>query len=259
MLDLFRPNRNPTRSILYWWIALQFIFLILAWLSTSSVFFPKPTEIISAYYDLWFNEGLGIELLTSLTLYGQSLLIATTISLLMAYSTVIAACRPSVNLVGKFRFLPMIGISFFFTLMTHSGHSLKVSLEVFSILVFFSVSMVDVVDSIPQSIYDLARTLRMNEWHVVWEVVIKGQMSRAFDALRQNAAIGWLMLTMVEGLSRSEGGIGAMMLNENKHFHLPAVFAIQLIILVVGLMQDYAIGYLRNLCCPYALLTVERR
>ena len=47
---------------------------------------------------------------------------------------------------------------------------------------------------------------------------------------------------MVEGIARSEGGVGAMLLNQNKHFHLAEVFAIQLLILVVGILQDYGIG-----------------
>ena len=50
------------------------------------------------------------------------------------------------------------------------------------------------------------------------------------------------MLTMVEGISRSEGGVGAMLLNQEKHFHLAEVFAIQLMILAVGLLQDFGIG-----------------
>ena len=77
--------------------------------------------------------------------------------------------------------------------------------------------------------------------------------------LRQNAAIGWMMLTMVEGISRAEGGVGAMLLNQNKHFHLAEVFAIQLLILLVGMLQDYGIGVLKRLLCPYADLTLERR
>ena len=67
------------------------------------------------------------------------------------------------------------------------------------------------------------------------------------------------MLTMVEGISRSEGGVGAMLLNQNKHFHLSAVFAIQLSILLLGLVQDYGIGLLRTIFCPYASLTLERK
>jgi NitT/TauT family transport system permease protein len=99
----------------------------------------------------------------------------------------------------------------------------------------------------------------MGEWRVVWEVVVLGQVDRVFDVLRQNAAIGWMMLTMVEGMSRSEGGVGALLLNQNKHFHLSAVFAIQITILLLGLAQDYGIGAVRRLFCPYADLCVERR
>jgi NitT/TauT family transport system permease protein len=68
-----------------------------------------------------------------------------------------------------------------------------------------------------------------------------------------------MMLTMVEGISRSEGGVGAMLLNQSKHFHLSEVFAIQFLILFVGMLQDYGIGVLRRLCCPYADLKLERR
>ena len=68
-----------------------------------------------------------------------------------------------------------------------------------------------------------------------------------------------MMLTMIEGISRTEGGIGTMLLNQNKHFHLDAVFAIQIVILIVGIIMDYGIGALKNLFCPYASLTLEKR
>jgi NitT/TauT family transport system permease protein len=119
--------------------------------------------------------------------------------------------------------------------------------------------MAAVIVTIPKGDFDHARTLRMSEWRVVWEVVILGTADKAFEVLRQNAAIGWMMLTMVEGVVRSEGGIGAALINENKYFRLEGVFAIQLVILAVGLFQDYLLGALRRLCCPYADLTLERK
>jgi NitT/TauT family transport system permease protein len=119
--------------------------------------------------------------------------------------------------------------------------------------------MAAVILNLPKERFDHARSLGMSEWRVVWEVVILGTADEAFEVLRQNAAIGWMMLTMVEGISRAEGGIGAMLLNQNKHFHIAEVFAIQVVILTVGILQDYAIGALRNLFCPYAQLTLERK
>jgi NitT/TauT family transport system permease protein len=67
------------------------------------------------------------------------------------------------------------------------------------------------------------------------------------------------MLTMVEGLVRFEGGLGAMMLAEDKHIKLDAVFAIQAVILVIGIAQDWALVALRRVLCPYASLTLERQ
>jgi NitT/TauT family transport system permease protein len=64
---------------------------------------------------------------------------------------------------------------------------------------------------------------------------------------------------MVEGISRSEGGIGAMLLNQNKHFRLAEVFAIQIMILLIGLLQDYGIGALQRLLFPHAALVLEKR
>jgi NitT/TauT family transport system permease protein len=188
----------------------------------------------------------------------QAIAVATVVSLLLAYATVMPFFRPLVALLSKLRFLSLVGLTFFFTLMARSGHQLKLSLLVFSVSVFFVTGMADVINGIPKEMFDLARTLRMGEWRVVWEVVVLNQIDKVFDVLRQNAAIGWMMLTMVEGIVRSEGGVGTILLDQNHHFRLAAVFAIQLTILLLGLFQDYSIGVFKSLVCPYAALTLER-
>jgi NitT/TauT family transport system permease protein len=59
---------------------------------------------------------------------------------------------------------------------------------------------------------------------------------------------------MVEGITRSEGGIGAMLLNQNKYFNMNTVFAIQATILIYGICQDAALSYLRSVVCPWTKL-----
>jgi NitT/TauT family transport system permease protein len=103
------------------------------------------------------------------------------------------------------------------------------------------------------------RTLGAGELRILWEVVILGTADKALDILRQNLAIGWTMITMVEGISRAEGGLGAVILNENKHFKLPEVYAIMVLILLVGLVLDYGMGLLSRTVCPYAELDRVRR
>ncbi len=257
--DAFLPNRvlSPAAMQILIWVEAAIGLLI--WIRSPFKVLPRPDEVLHALRELWMTQGLGPELMTSVRLNIEALAWSTVISLGLAYLSVLPVFRPLVAAVSKGRFLSIVGFTFIFTLIFGGGHPLKTSLLVFAVTVFYVTSMAAVIAAIPKSDFDHARTLRMSEWRVVWEVVILGTADKAFEVLRQNAAMGWMMLTMVEGIVRSEGGVGAMLLGESKHFLLPEVFAIQVVILIVGLCQDYLIGAARRLVCPYADLALERR
>lgn len=255
----FLPNRVISRTAWQLMVGIQIALALLIWIRSPFPVLPRPDEVALALRDLWMEQGLGPELWTSFTSNLEALIITTVLSLGLSYLTVLPFARPVVAALSKGRFLGLTGLTFVFTLVFGGGHPLKISLLVFGMTVFFVTSMAAVVEEIPRDKFDYARTLRLSEWRVVWEVVILGTADKAFEVLRQNAAMGWMMLTMVESISRSEGGIGAMLLNQNKHFHLAEVFAIQGLILIVGMLQDYGIGVLKRVVCPYASLTLERR
>ena len=255
----FLPNRvvSPTTLRIIGLVELGIFLLV--WIFSPFKALPQPDEVFRALQNLWMTQGLGQELATSFKLNLEALAWTAAISLLLAYLTVLPVFRPLVAAISKGRFLSIVGFTFIFTLIFGGGHALKTSLLVFAVTVFYVTSMAAVIAAIPKEQFDYARTLRMSEWRVVWEVVVLGTADQAFEVLRQNAAMGWMMLTLVEGIVRSEGGVGAMLLSQSKHFLLPEVFAIQIVILLVGLFQDYAIGLIRRLVCPYAELTLERR
>ena len=255
----FLPNRVVSRTALQILIAAQVLIFLLIWWQSPFAVLPRPGEVVSALGSLWMTQGLGPELWTSFKANLQALAITLFISLGLSYLTVLPVWRPVVTAVSKGRFIGLTGLTFIFTLVFGGGHPLKISLLVFGMSVFFVTSMASVVAAIPKERFDYARSLRLSEWRVVWEVVILGTADQAVEVLRQNAAMGWMMLTMVESISRSEGGVGAMLLNQNKHFHLAEVFAIQGLILIVGMVQDYGIGITKKLLLPYAALTLERQ
>lgn len=259
MFAAFLPNRAVSPAAMSLIIAVEVAVFLAFWFASPFKVLPRPMEVLSALQVLWTQEGLGPELMTSLMLSLEALAWTAGISLALSYLTVLPVFRPLVAAISKGRFLSLVGFTFVFTLMVGGGHPLKLWLLVFAETVFFVTSMASVISQIPKESFDYARTLRMGEWRVVWEVVVLGTASSAFEVLRQNAAIGWMMLTMVEGLARAEGGVGTVLLNESKHFRLAEVFAIQLVILAVGLVQDYGIGLVRGIICPYADLTLERK
>jgi NitT/TauT family transport system permease protein len=236
------------------WIAM----LLFGWFFLGGIF-PTPSRVAEALRILVQQQGLLGELFTSLTVFAEALLIAAVLSMCLAYLSAVPAVRPVIVALTKARFMGMVGLTFVFTLIFGGGHPLKVSLLVFGISAFFLTGMVDVVNSVKTEQLDHARTLRMGEWRVLWEVVILGQMHQTFDALRQNAAIGWMMLTMVEGIARSEGGIGTMLMDQNKHFHLAAIVAVQAVFLIAGFFQDLFLAWLKGVLVPHAALVTARR
>ncbi len=248
---VFLPNRQVDRAmaagIALFWVGVG----LLLWVASPFASLPGPREVAAALRTLWWQEGLGPELFTTLRLICHALLLTTGISLLLSYATVIAFLRPLVEAVSKLRFLGVTGLVFPFTLLTGGGYALKVALLTFGMVTFFTTAMAQVVMEIPGERFEHMRVLGAGEGRILWEVVILGTLDKALDILRQNLAIGWAMITMVEGISRAEGGVGALILNQNKHFHLAEVYAILLVILLVGLLLDYLMGAIIRAACPH--------
>ena len=246
---------SGTAVILVWTAVLS-----LLWYIGTGYSLPGPREILLAWGDLLVSGGLLYELLfVSLRLNLEVVAISTVVSVGLAYLTVSRFGRvPAIGL-SKLRFFGMAGLVIVFQRMLGGGHALKVGMLCFIMTTFFVTSMIDVVGSVTKQEYDLTRTLRMSHWRGVWEVVVLGKLDQTFDALAQNAAIGWMSLTMVEGLVRFEGGVGVIMLNESKYRNLAPIFAVQLTVLLVGILQDYCLKRLKNLACPHSSLVLESK
>ncbi|HEY5944452.1 MAG TPA: ABC transporter permease subunit, partial [Kofleriaceae bacterium] len=189
---------------------------------------------------------------TSFTLNAEAIAWSTAVTLALAYLTVLPALRPLVAALSKLRFTGLVGWGFVLTLLARDGHQLKLWMLMFGMVPFFVTSMAAVVAAIPRERFDHARTLGLSEPRVVWEVVVRGTLPEALETLRHNAAMGWMMLAMVEGIVRSEGGLGALMVNANKHLQFDAVFALIGVVLAVGIAQDLALRWLRRVLCPAA-------
>lgn len=254
MLDAFRPNRVVSRSYAGLLVAFWLGAAVLVWSLSPWKSLPTLGEVYRALGVLWWEEGLGPEIGTTMKLIGHATLLTVVISLAMSYLTVVPFFRPLAEGVSKLRFLGLTGLVFPFTLLTGGGYSLKVALLTFGMTTFYVTSMAQVVVEIPRSEIDHMRVLGASELRILWEVVIRGTLDKALDLLRQNVAMGWAMITMVEGISRAEGGMGAMILNENKHFRLAEVYAILIVILVLGLVMDYVMGVFIQAVCPHANL-----
>ena len=248
---IFLPNRAVDRPTMLALVALWVVAAFVVWLASPWQSLPGPGEVWRALGELWWKGGMGPEMFTTLKLITHALLLTITISMALSYLTVIAFFRPLVEAICKLRFLGLTGLVFPLTLLTGGGYALKVVLLTFGMTTFFVTAMAQTVMEIPREQFDYLRVIGASEGRIIWEVVVRGTLDKAFDVTRQNLAMGWAMITMVEGISRAEGGIGALILNQNKHFHLAEVYAILIAILGLGLLLDYLMGVAVRLLCPY--------
>jgi sulfonate transport system permease protein len=179
------------------------------------------------------------------------------ITLFFSYLSVMPFFKSIAQFIIKCRYLTLTGLIFIFTLLTQDGSQLKLSLLVFGIVPFFVTSFMSVLNSINRQEYELCKTLGYNNWEALYEVVIIGKADQVFEILRQNFAIAWLMITLVEGLSMSEGGVGTLLIKYNKYNDLTHVLALQLVIFMIGISFDYLLGSLKRWLFPYTKLQTQ--
>lgn len=213
--------------------------------------FPTMSDVWSGFVGL-FNEGLVTHLGSSLALCGKAVLISVVVSLLFAYASSVPAFAWPVKLISKLRYLPLTGISFYITMLLDDGRAVQVWILVVFMTTFLVTGLLAMMKDIPAEEFDHARSLGYNRWHVLWEVVVKGRFDYVVETIRQNLAIVWMMLVTVESILASAGGLGFLIKNSDKFMNHGRIIALQLIILLVGLLLDVLLTGTRKILFRYS-------
>jgi len=232
--------------------------IILFWSLANSTLLPRPREIAEAAYDLISTKDLVRHFIISIGLCFKGIGIAAIISMFIAYIATIPLFKSFSYYLTKFRFLPTVGISFLFMKLSSNVDEQKVMLLTFGISAFLVDSIYSVVTSTTQDEINYARTLQLNQWKTLWEVIIVGKLDKVFESIRQNFAIAWMMLATVENLCKSQGGIGVILSDLNKWFKFEYVYAVQIYILLTGILLDVFLTKLKYFLFPYTVLNVKK-
>lgn len=250
------PISSKTFTIL---VILNLMIAIILWqFFAAGGLIPTPLKIGKSILRILSSSDFFDNLFISLTLTLKGMGYSIVIALLICYLSLIPIFNPISKFIIKCRYLTLTGLIFLFTLLTSNGHNLKLSLLIFGIVPFFVTSFLSIIDAINEQEYELCKTLRMNNWQTLLEVVIIGKLDQVLEVMRQNFAIAWMMITMVEGLNMSEGGLGTMLIKSNKYIDLGTVFAILFIIFTIGVCFDYLLRQMRSWFFPYTKLQLRK-
>lgn len=256
---LFTPLTNVSNKMFSVLVLIDILLALVLWhFLASGGLIPTPVKIGESIIRILSTGDFYDHFFISLTLTLKGMGYSIVIALIICYLSLIPIFAPFAKFIIKCRYLTLTGLIFLFTLLTSNGHNLKMSLLIFGIVPFFVTSFLSIIDAINEQEYELCKTLRMNNWQTLLEVVIIGRLDQVFEVMRQNFAIAWMMITMVEGLNMSEGGLGTMLIKSNKYIDLGTVFAILIIIFSIGVCFDYLLKKLRFWFFPYTKLQIRK-
>lgn len=248
---LFYPfgevNKKTQMAIAIFWIVVG-----LSWFELGhSKLIPPPSKIAASLWTMVNSADFYDDLAASLVTTVKAMSYSIVITILIVYSSTIQMFAPIAEFVSKCRYLTLTGLVFVFTVISSNIGDVKMYLLIFGITPFFVTSFLSTVKSTPPQQIQKGYVNKLGRWGTLWEVIIIGKLDVLFEVMRQNFAISWMMITMVEGYAMNEGGIGTLLIKSNKYLNLAPVFAMLVVILVMGLLFDLILGQARKFLFPY--------
>ncbi len=154
------------------------------------------------------------------------------------------------NQVDALRYLPLTALTGLFMLWFGISENMKVAFLAFGIIVYLLPVVMQRIEEVEATYLKTVFTLGANTWQTIKNVYIPSVMSKLIDDIRVLTAISWTYIIIAEYINR-EDGIGSMIQIKQRLQMRADMFAILLIIIMVGFLQDRIFVYLDKRLFPH--------
>ena len=134
--------------------------------------------------------------------------------------------------------MPLTAVTGLFIAWFGIDSEMKIAFLAFGILVYLLPVIVQRIDEVEEVYVQTAYTLGASNWQQIRTVFIPAVLSRVSDDIRVLVAISWTYIIVAELVNANSGGIGALAFKMARQSRIDKVFAILLIIIAVGFLQD---------------------
>ncbi len=221
---------------------------------------PKPLEVLLAYGELYQDNELIKNVCRSMGLnllgYTEAIVLALPLGFIVGLYPFFRGTlqRP----VDAFRFVPLTAVTGLFIIWFGLGTGMKVHFLAFGILIYLLPVVVQRIDEVKEVYLKTVYTLGATDWQTIKSVYIPSVISRLSDDIRVLTAISWTYIIIAESLG-SEGGIGALLWRVGqRQGRVDKVFALLVIIIIIGFTQDKIFNYLDRTFFPYKYQTKNK-
>jgi NitT/TauT family transport system permease protein len=211
------------------------------------VILPSPTEVLRAFPALHFEEALvrsaGWSIYRVTMGFVLSALVAIPLGLLMGtFPPVKHFFAP---ILDPLRFLPISALVPLTIVWFGIEEKQKIAFLFLGTVVYLLPLVVEAVEGVEEVYLQTALTLGATRGQVVRHVLVPGSLPAIGEALRVLNGIGWTYVILAEVIN-ARYGLGALITVAAKRSHVDQIFALVLVILVIGVVTDQVIRFLNQ-------------
>lgn len=203
---------------------------------------PSPAETFGAFKDLWFEQQLTRNTLTTLrrVVLGFSLaaVVGIPLGILAGSFPPIKAMLAPIILFGRnIPIAALVPLTYFFFGIAETQ---KIMFIFMACSAFVIADTTTSISNVGQQYLDTAYTLGSNRWQAITKVLVPLAMPSLFDSLRLlfGLAFGYIMLAESIKLGGESGGLGNLINAAQKRGLRTQIYLIILIIPVVAFLID---------------------
>ncbi|MEO1257257.1 MAG: ABC transporter permease subunit [Bacteroidota bacterium] len=213
---------------------------------------PLPTEVVKSYGRLFTKDSLVGNALKSIWLTLQGYFWAVFICIPIGF--VVGLIPLFRGLFSKpieaMRFLPITALIGVFIIWFGIYDEMKVAFLAFGIIVFLLPAVIQRIDEVEKVYLQTTFTLGATNWQTVKSVYIPAVMSKLIDDIRVLTAVSWTYIIITEYINK-DGGLGALIHIKRRLLQMPDMFAIILLIVLIGFLQDRIFVYMGKRLFPF--------
>jgi NitT/TauT family transport system permease protein len=221
--------------------------------AVNPLFLPSPLSVLQAGARLWSGGELRHDLVATLTRVGIgfSIIVLISVPLGIAIGTFPSVGALFEPLIGLLRYMPAPAFIPLLIIWLGLGESSKIALLVIGTVFFNTLMSADAAALVPQELIDASYTLGASRATVVRKVVLPYSLPGLIDAMRVNIAATWNLVVVAE-LIAAQQGLGYRIERAQRFLRTDEIFAVLIVIGVIGVSMDLGFRALRNAVSPWA-------
>ncbi len=219
----------------------------------SKLTLPSPGKVFGSYGEMIQENNLIQNLFRSIGLnlggYLKALLWTLPLGFIIGLVPLFRGMFH--RIIDAIRFVPLAACMVIFIVWYGTSIPMKVNFLAFGIFIFLLPIVIQRIDQVKEVYLKTVYTIGASDWQTIRTVYVPSVLSKLIDDIRILTAISWTYIVVAETINSDEGGLGALTYIVRRQSQTEKLFAILILFIVIGLIQDRIFGRLDKELFPH--------